>query len=96
MKPHKRGDTYKGAAITISKNLTGATVAIQFRRKDNGQLVKELTNTSGLTVLADTTSVVTIQPFDVAMPIGDYVGEFIVTDAGVKTTYFDITWKIVA
>lgn len=92
-----RGDTFQGMTFTITEadvpvNLTGASIAIQWRlRSATGTLAKEVTIGDGITLDNAAGGQFSIDPFDiddVNWVAGTYLYDVQVTLGSVTRTYF--------
>lgn len=96
---HYKGDTFgfnDPVEFTLNTDLTGATVKIQFRKLNKqGAVLKEVTNSSGITVSDAANGVFTIDEFEVDWVAGTHYYDIEVTDSSSKvTTYIQGTIKI--
>jgi hypothetical protein len=97
---HKRGDDWDGLQFLIkvngtALNLTGATIAADFKLKSKtGQLKKQMTVGSGVTITDAAGGIFKMDGFKVDMPVGIYYFDVEITVAGNTKTRIEGTWEI--
>lgn len=92
---HYKGDTFDGVQFTIINstdslpiNITGCLIKIQFKKNsNNGSIIKEITEISGITIIDAINGVFKINPFLIDWDEGRYLYDVQITfpDLSVRT-----------